>query len=90
MNLSDRHVAGPDVLARQVGDELVLLDLPSGTYFSVNAVGAQAWELLKTGASGTEICDAVMQRFDVDRATVEADMAGLLTDLVGRGLILPA
>jgi len=90
MNLSDRYAAGPDVLARQVGDELVLLDLPSGTYFSVNAVGALAWELLKSGATGTEVCDAVEQRFDVDRSTVEADMAELLADLAGRGMIQKA
>ena len=35
-----------DVIARTVGDETILLDLQSGTYFTLNRVGSVIWQAL--------------------------------------------
>ena len=39
MKLSDKVGIPPQVMARTVGDETVILDLASGTYFGLDPVG---------------------------------------------------
>jgi len=80
------HVT-PDVLFQEVGGETVLLDLESEQYFGLDAVGTRIWALIGEGASVGEMIDALLQEYEVERATLEADVAGLLAKLSAAGLI---
>jgi hypothetical protein len=77
----------PSVLAREVGGEMVLLDVDLGTYYGLNEVGTRAWSLLAEGASVGELEERLLVEFEVDRATLAADLHGLLRDLAEHGLI---
>ena len=89
MDLDDnqRITIRADVLSRLVEGEAVLLDLKSGTYFGLNEVGSEVWEIIGTGASLGEIKDQLMDRFEVDRATLDRDLAALIAQLQDRGLV---
>jgi hypothetical protein len=75
------------VIARQVGDETVLLDLASGTYFGLDPVGARIWQLIETGKSLREVCDQMVEEYDVARQVLEQDTLALARDLVEKKLI---
>ena len=77
----------PDVLFQEVSGEMVLLDLASESYFGLDAVGARIWALLESGASVGETLDTLLQEYEVERTTLEADLAELLEKLAGAGLI---
>jgi hypothetical protein len=72
-------MVSPNAVARQVGDETVILHLGSGTYFGLDAVGARIWELIGKGKSLNEICDAVLDEYD--------DMDMLIKDLLEKDLV---
>lgn len=74
-------------MSRQVGDENVILDLESGTYFGLDPVGARIWQLIAEGRSLEEVCDAMMAEFDVSRSDIERDTAQLVEQLVTSGLL---
>lgn len=74
-------------MARRIGDEVVILDVPSGHYFSLNDVGALVWDLLEHEVETAAIVDAVVAAFVVERSTAEADVETLLTELVDTGLV---
>jgi hypothetical protein len=75
------------VLARQVGGETVILDLASGNYFGLDAMGAEMWQLMTEGRSLAEVCDAVETKYDVSRADLERDLLALAAELQSHGLI---
>ena len=75
------------MLSRVLDGEAVLLDLKSGTYFGLNEVGSEVWELLGSGASVGEIRDQLLELFDVDRDTVIRDLEALVAQLEERGLV---
>lgn len=75
------------VLAREVGGEMVLLDVEFGTYYGLNEVGTRAWSLLAEGATLGEIEERLHSEFDVDQPTLEADLGALVRDLLDHGLI---
>jgi len=90
MKLSDGVTIPPQVMARAVGDETVILDLASGTYFGLDPVGARIWELMVEGKALAEICAAMLEEYEVERAQLEVDVLRLAAELAERGLIVPA
>ncbi|CAM4042949.1 PqqD family protein [Novosphingobium lubricantis] len=90
MKLTDSFSLSEDVVARVVGEETMLLDLASGTYFGLNPVGGRFWQLLEDGLSATDARDALLEAFDVEVAQLDADLADLLGQFAEKGLITPA
>jgi len=87
MNLNNKVVIPPQVMARKVGEETVILDLASGTYFGLNPVGARIWELLGEGKTLAQVCDTMLSEFEVSRDELERDIADLVQQLQVRQLI---
>ena len=87
MNLTDKVTIPTQVMARQVGDETVILDLASGTYFGLDPVGARIWQLMGEGQTLAGICDVMVEEFEVKREALEADLLALVAELKDKGLI---
>ncbi len=87
MDLSNRFAIKPNVMARQVGEETVILDLASGTYFGLDPVGARLWQLMEAGKNLAEICEAMLDEYEVSRGDLERDTINLVEDLMARDLI---
>lgn len=77
----------PDVIARTVADEMILLDLESGTYFTLNAVGTFVWRGLERGASLDVLVEEVTDEFTIDAETAATDVAAFLESVLAAGLI---
>ncbi len=87
MKLSDKVKIPPEVMARTVCDETVILDLASGTYFGLDPVAARIWELMGEGKTLGEICDLMLDEYDVSREELEGDTLRLARELADQGLI---
>ena len=87
MNLSDKVSIPTQVMARTVGDETVILDLASGTYFGLDPVGARIWALMGEGRALAEICTTMLEEYEVERKQLEADVLRLAEELAERGLV---
>ncbi len=87
MNPSDRVKVPGHVMARQVGDDCVMLDLANGTYFGLNPVGAHVWQLLGEGKNFAEVCAGVVEEFEVSPEIAQADVIALVKDLRDHGLV---
>ena len=87
MKLADKIIVSPQVVAREVGNETVILDLESGTYFGLDAVGARMWQLIEEGKSLAAVCDTMAQEYDVSREILERDALALAHDLVEKKLV---
>ena len=87
MKLNDKIAVSSDVVAREVGEETMLLNLASGTYFGLDPVGGRFWQLLEEGKSATEARDALLQQYDVAPEELDRDLEKLLADLAAHGLV---
>lgn len=76
-----------DNLSSNLAGEEVVLNLQDGVYYGLNDVGARVWTLLDTTDTPREICDALQEEYDVDRATLEADVLTLLKEMEEGGLV---
>ena len=76
-----------DQIACDIGGEVVILDLNSGTYFGLDDLGARIWSLLEQPTSVVAIRDAIMAEYDVDASTCEHDILKFLHEMEQAGLI---
>jgi len=94
INKDSRILPHPDVIWREVDGEVVLLNVGTGQYFGLDAIGSQVWILLQSadpkGANLETLCTLVTDQFDVDLATAQSDLAALVNDLVAQQLLVLA
>jgi Coenzyme PQQ synthesis protein D (PqqD) len=80
----------PSVLSRELGGETVLLNLESGVYYGLDAIGTRAWNLLTTQErSLAEVCSIMAEEYEVARETLQSDLAALVQDLCEKQLLVP-
>jgi hypothetical protein len=77
----------PDVLASEVGPEVVMLSLRDGTYYGLDGVGVEIWRLLQTPVTIPRIVAALVEMYDVDADRCRNDVLAVITALVDRGLV---
>lgn len=75
------------VVAADVGNELVLLDIETGIYFGLDAVGARVWQMLTDGRARDEIVANLLQEYEVEEEQLRGDLEILLSQLAERGLV---
>ena len=74
-------------IACDMGGEVVILDLSSGTYYGLDLLGARVWSLIEQPASLEAIRDAIVADYDVDAANCERDVLAFLQQMQAVGLI---
>jgi hypothetical protein len=81
-------VPRPSVVACDVADGTILLSLEDETYYSLTAVGARIWALLRSTQSFDGLVDALAAEFaDVDPSLIRTDAAAFLDEMRAAGLI---
>lgn len=74
-------------------DEVVILNLTSGTYYALGGCALEAWESLAHSAPLQEIADAIASRHGVAEDAVKEDLTRLVDTLVAEKILhaaLPA
>ncbi len=88
MQPTDRvEVRSPNVISEIIGGEAVIIDLDSGTYYSLDPVGSAVWALVEPGTRVGAVVDALAARFDAPREVVEASAHRFLARLREEGLV---
>ena len=87
MTMDDTFDIPTTVVARMVGDEVVLLDLDAGTYFGLDPVGARIWQLIGEGLTLSNVCDRMLNEYDTPRDVLKKDILELIKALREENLI---
>jgi hypothetical protein len=89
MTLSlDQSVHIPDdVVFRELDGEAVILNLESGVYFGLDAVGTRIWQLCQEHGSVRSVWEAMQREFDESAETLESDLLAFIDELSTRGLV---
>jgi hypothetical protein len=81
------RIAHVNVHAKVFDDEAVVLDMSTGTYFSLRGSAVDIWQLAEDHATPDAIADALAGRNGADPGTVRDAVTGCLTELVDAGLL---
>ena len=85
--LTQKIVRRGEVLAANLADELVMMNLESSSYYGTNTVGNRIWELLEQPRTVSELCAALQAEFDVDDETCQRDVLPFIEKVVDEKLV---
>jgi len=74
-------------VSSRVGEEMVILDLDSSLYYSLDPVGARIFELVQQPTPLDAVLDAMFAEFDVDAQTARTDLLALVDTLITQKLV---
>lgn len=77
----------PDPLTTVVDGELVMLDVDSGRYFSLDNIGTVIWEQLADPVRFDQLCQLMHAKYDAPLETIRADIAALLSQMLDHKLL---
>jgi hypothetical protein len=86
---ADQFAVHPFVIARELSGETVLLNLESGIYYGLDAVGTRVWQLLMQGRTIASVCETMIDEYDVAPDVLRGDVARLVGELRERGIVTP-
>jgi len=75
-------------LARELNGELVLIDVDTGQYYTLNEVGGRVWALCDGSTTVAQLVVALCEEFDAPPEVVKADVVELVADLAKEGLLV--
>lgn len=87
ISLACRVVARHDVLFRDLDGEMVLLDLRTGVYCSLDPLGTRIWALTQEGHALGDVVRLVVEEYDVTSERFSADLLGFVASLREKGLV---
>ena len=85
-----RLAAHKSVLSRELGGETVLLNLESGVYYGLDAVGTRAWNLFAEHGTLADVRAIMLEEFEVPAETLDRDLTALVRELCDKQLLVPS
>jgi len=88
MQATDKPQHSLEAAHQTVGEEAILINLNSGSYYSLNDTGTMFWELLDGQRTITDCARLIAAEYEVEAGEVEADLLELAADFKQEGLII--
>ena len=82
------RVASANVHSKVFDDEVVVLEMQTGTYFSLRGSGVDVWRLVEENASAGRISETLGERYDAPSAEIAVAVEALLRELAEARLIV--
>ena len=84
----DTTVAQSETLvSADIGEEVVMLHLENNAYYDTDPIGTDIWHRLAQPVAVHVLCAALVQAYDVDVETCQADVLAFLNDAYKEGVI---
>lgn len=82
-------ISKPEIIREQFDEEVVIVDLDTGSYYSLGGAGGEVWSAIESGASSAQIVERLVKSYHAEHAEIEASVARLLEELLAEELIVP-
>jgi hypothetical protein len=79
--------ASKDQVSCDMAGEAAILDLESGQYYGLNAIGARIWSLIQEPKTITDVLEILLSEYQVNAEQCESDLLSLLGALYAKGLV---
>jgi Coenzyme PQQ synthesis protein D (PqqD) len=80
-------VVAKEQISSDLDGESIILNIKSGVYYGLNAVGANIWNLIQQPKTISEIQDALLTKYEVEPEQCDRDLLAMLQELETEGLI---
>jgi hypothetical protein len=80
-------VVSKDQISCDLHEETAILHVKSGIYYGLNPIGTRIWKLIQEPRTVPEVCDVLLEEYEVEPERCQRDVLALLQELASKGLI---
>lgn len=88
INLESVPVSVGNLVAREIGDEIILVSETESLIHTLNGVGAVIWKSIDGIKNLHNIVDSICNEFDISRDSAESDLLVFINEIKDSGLIV--
>lgn len=81
------RINSPEVISETIQGETIVINLTTGTYYSLPGSGAEIWEAVAAAATVDEIGEVLQARYDASAEEITIGVAELMEELLAEQLI---
>ena len=87
LNLETKLKRSSEPLQAGLDDEVVMMSVEKGSYYSLDPVGARIWNLLEDPIQVSDLIERLMEIYEVDREVCEKETIKFLDSMAKEGLV---
>lgn len=81
IDINAEIVSSKQILWSELKDEIVMMNIDEGSYFSLQGPSARVWELLKEPTSVKAVHAVLIEEYDVPAEQCQQELLGLIQSL---------
>jgi hypothetical protein len=82
-----KYLRNSHTISGRLADELVMMDIDKGKYFSLNKVATRIWDLLDSPMEFNELCEILKDEYEVDNDQCHKEVKEHLDEMLKLGLV---
>ncbi|HUX95290.1 MAG TPA: PqqD family protein [Bacteroidales bacterium] len=82
-----KYLRNSQTISGRLSDELVMMDIDKGKYFSLNKVATRIWDLLERPMDLKELCDLLKSEYEVNDEQCLSEVKEHLDEMIKLGLV---
>jgi len=83
-----KYSRSEDYVFNEVDGEMVMMNIETGAYASLNETGKSIWNLLEEPKSVEELLPLLLEEYDIPEATAKQDLDTFVAKLVEQKIIV--
>jgi len=83
-----KYIRNGKTISGRLHDELVMMDIDQGMYFSLNPVATRIWDLLENPLNLDDLCRLLYEEYEVEPVECQQDVEAYIAEMISLGLIL--
>lgn len=85
-----RLAINESVVSAELDEEVILLNVETGVYFGLDAIGTTIWSAIEKGATEDEIFAQLSAEYEVEPNQLRSDLSNFIAALTEQGLVRAA
>ncbi len=85
-----KYIRNNKTISGRLSDELVMMDIDKGKYFSLNPIATRIWDLLEKPLALEELCGILMNEYEVGEQQCRTEVSEVIGEMVKLGVVLVA
>ncbi len=82
-----KYKRNQETISGRLHDQMVMMDVDKGEYFALNPIATRIWDLLEQPRTSEEICNLLLQEFEVDASRCKLEVQNHLGEMLALQLI---
>lgn len=87
-NKHPSYTQNKDIIGSPIDDEMVMMDVDKGSYFGLNSMGSEIWNLIEEPKTIQQLVNTLTDEYEISQNECETEVTKFIEALVDVNLVI--